>query len=231
MKVMIVEKDRYLVQQIVSGLLQESSIVFSVAYTGNDFLFKYDDNADLDLIILGLELGDIESTKIIDSVRQYSLVPIIVIGKESQEDSMIRAIQHGADDFIFREEIESKHNIMPRIRKNVVTRNVRFDHRNKSKDMDLDLTHNLLHINGRDVTLTNTEMQIIMILSQNIDHVVSYRHIAQHVWGELATNYMNPIRVHIHNIRNKIETDPCNPAIITNESVIGYRMHSHVNMT
>ncbi len=182
-----------------------------------------------DVILLDLGLPDMDGNAIIESVRQWSKVPIIVISARSMEEDKARALDLGADDYLIKPfgTIE----LMARIR--VALRHTRTSLENDSialhgiysvGELVIDYRKRRAFLSGRDVGLTPNEFKIAALLGQHAGQVVTYKTMLRELWGPFASNDNKILRVHMANIRRKIEPNPDSPIYLFTEVGVGYRM-------
>ncbi len=181
-----------------------------------------------DLILLDLGLPDIDGIEIIKNVREWSLIPIIVISARSQEEEKVLALDSGCDDYITKPFGISE--LLARIRTAL-----RRHHASKAlsgpqpiytcDDLTIDLAKRLVTLKGQEVHLTQIEYKLVSLLAQNSGRVLTYDHIIHTIWGPYADNNNNQIlRVNMAHIRRKLENNPAEPHYIFTEIGVGYRM-------
>lgn len=181
-----------------------------------------------DLILLDLGLPDIDGVEVIKNVREWSLIPIIVISARSQEEEKVLALDSGCDDYITKPFGTSE--LLARIRTAL-----RRHHASKAladphpiytcDDLTIDLSKRLVLLKGQEIHLTQIEYKLVSLLAQNSGRVLTYDHIIHTIWGPYADNNNNQIlRVNMAHIRRKLENNPAEPQYIFTEIGVGYRM-------
>ncbi len=93
----------------------------------------------------------------------------------------------------------------------------------RAGELVVNLAKRQVFLGGREVPLTKTEFEILALLAQNIDCVVTYRMLAERLWGNPEEKEPQLLRVHVSNLRKKIEPDPALPRYIRTEPGIGFR--------
>lgn len=181
-----------------------------------------------DLILLDLGLPDIDGIHIIEKVRTWSSIPIIVISARTQEKDKVLALDTGADDYITKPFGTSE--LLARIRtavrhSNKLNNDSSLNQRPyKAKDLTIDFDKHLITVRGEDIHLTQVEYKIVTYLAKNSGRVITYDSIISEIWGPYADNNNRILRVNMANIRRKMEENPAEPQYILTEIGIGYRM-------
>ncbi len=176
-----------------------------------------------DLVILDLGLPDIDGKEVVNRLREWSDVPILILTARDQEKEKIDALDAGADDYITKP--FSIGELLARIRVSVR----RAAHTGDEPviqcgDLSIDLAQRRVTIEAQEIKLTPTEYDIIKILAQNAGKVLTHRQLLKSVWGDTYSEDTHYIRVYIGQIRRKIEANPTQPKYIITESGVGYRL-------
>ncbi|GJM73758.1 DNA-binding response regulator [Paenibacillus macerans] len=179
-----------------------------------------------DLIVLDLGLPDISGMEVLNRIRDWSNVPIIVLTAKDREEDKIAALDSGADDYVTKP--FSMGELVARIR-------VALRHAAKSANepvlriggLTIDLAQRIVEMNGERVKLTPTEYDLLKVLASNAGRIVTQRQLLQEVWGshhdESESHYL---RIYIGHLRKKLEEDSTQPKLIVTEPGIGYRLLS-----
>ncbi len=227
-KVLLAEDDESIKLQI-AAVLEMNDYEMIHAATGHDTLQMAKSHCP-DLILLDLGLPDMDGMAVLESLRCWSAIPVIVVSARKSEEEKVKALETGADDYI--EKPPQNNELIARIR--VALRHMRClnqsslhrDELIKVGDMEVDLENHTISINGEPVELTQNEYRIVAQLSQNIGHIMPYDKLLTRLWGPNSTGNNQILRVNMANIRRKIEKDPAHPRYIITENGIGYRMPS-----
>ena len=185
-----------------------------------------------DLIILDLGLPDMDGMHFLDSVRQRSLTPIIVLSARAKEDDKIKALDHGANDYVTKP--FSSGELLARVR--AALRNSRFSTEQGRLPggtfvlNDLRIDYDARQVSVKDITvkLTQTEYNIVAFLSENCGKMMTYAAIIKAIWGNYAQEgSIKKLQVNMANIRRKIGDKPGEGEqnYITNELGVGYRLN------
>ncbi|MBL0224792.1 MAG: response regulator [Geobacteraceae bacterium] len=176
-----------------------------------------------DIILLDLGLPDLDGIEVIRRLREWSLVPIIVLSVREHENDKVAALDAGADDYLTKPfgvgELLAR--IKAALRRSLqdVPEPVFISH-----DLQVDLTRRLVTIRGDEVSLTPTEYDILRLMVTHAGKVLTHGQILKQVWGIAYLEQPHVLRVNISNLRRKIEADPSRPRHIITEPGVGYRL-------
>lgn len=182
-----------------------------------------------DCILLDLGLPDLDGNDIIQSIRGWTKTPIIVISARSTEEDKARALDLGADDYLTKPfgSIE----LMARIR-------TALRHTRKAcggeelregqyivGDLVIDYNKHRAYLGGEDAGLTPSEFKILALLGRYAGRVLTYQQMLRELWGPAANPRDNKLlRVHMANLRRKLEKNPEEPRYLFTEVGVGYRL-------
>lgn len=181
-----------------------------------------------DLVILDLGLPDIDGLDFIEQVRSDSDIPIIVLSARTSEGDKVKALDLGANDYITKP--FGTNELLARVR--VALRNARFggvgERRIKKvfrmKDMVIDYEARSITLDKKEVKLTQTEYNIVELLSVYAGRVLTYADIIKKIWGYSDHGSVKKLQVNVANIRKKFGEMPGEYRYILNELGVGYRM-------
>ena len=176
-----------------------------------------------DIILLDLGLPDLDGIEVIRRLREWSLVPIIVLSVREHENDKVAALDAGADDYLTKPFGVGE--LLARI-KAALRRSLQDvpEPVFSSKDLQVDLTRRLVTIGGEEVSLTPTEYDILRLMVTHAGKVMTHGQILKQVWGIAYLEQPHVLRVNISNLRRKIEADPSRPRHIITEPGVGYRL-------
>jgi two-component system, OmpR family, KDP operon response regulator KdpE len=186
-----------------------------------------EEDIDLYVIILDFLTFDVDGLAICKRIRERTEAPIIVLSTIGAEQTKIKALDLGADDYL--EMPFSMEEFLARVRsalrrwvsqKNSITRDRKVIN---SGDLSIDCDSHQVVLAGAEVHLTPTEFRLLQYLAQNQGKVISHRKILQAVWGAEYGDEREYLRVYISQLRHKIEGDALNPSHILTEPGVGYR--------
>lgn len=184
-----------------------------------------------ELVILDLGLPDADGMNFLKFVRKDSLVPIIILSARTNESDKIAALDGGANDYITKP--FSSGELLARVR--AALRNNRFSAEEGRlpggkftvKDLEIDYDARQVFIKGEEIHLTQTEYNIVALLSENCGKMITYAAIIKAIWGDYpAENSIKKLQVNMANIRKKFGDKPGEQNYIANELGVGYRLNS-----
>jgi two-component system KDP operon response regulator KdpE len=223
-KVLVVDDEPQIVRALVTNLKVRGYEVESAA-TGEEAV-QLAATSHPDLLILDLGLPGISGVEVIEAVRAWSSVPILVLSVRDAERAKVEALDAGADDYVTKPfGIEE---LLARVR--AATRRATPSPEEpavETADFTVDLAaRQVRRTGGGDVKLTPTEWHILETLARHHDKLVTQRELLQQVWGpgyETETNYL---RVYLAQLRRKLEPDPSHPRSLLTEPGLGYRLRT-----
>lgn len=180
-----------------------------------------------ELIILDLGLPDMDGRDVVQKIREWSQIPIIILSARGQEQEKILALENGADDYLTKP--FSLGELIARMK--VALRHTRANKDGKMEmfnfdKLKVDIEKRLVTLGGRTVHLTPIEYQLLSILVKHAGRVVTYSQLLKEIWGKHSQENNNYLRIHIQHLRQKLKDDPLEPTYIITEPGIGYRMIS-----
>lgn len=183
-----------------------------------------------DLIILDLGLPDIDGCNLIQLFREKSSVPIIVLSARTNESDKVKALDLGANDYITKP--FGTNELLARVR--ATLRNSRFagagDRQVRKifqiKNMTIEYEARRILIDKKEIHLTQTEYNIVELLSVHAGRVLTYSEIIKKIWGYSDSGSIKKLQVNMANIRKKFGEKPGEYLYILNELGVGYRMDS-----
>jgi two-component system, OmpR family, KDP operon response regulator KdpE len=181
-------------------------------------------NPELVLLDLGLPDGDgIELTR---QLREWTQVPIIVLSARGREDDKVVALDAGADDYLTKP--FGVNELLARMR--VALRHAQTAASGaplqvlEFEQLKVDLTRRAVFRSGEELHLTPIEYKLLALLARNAGKVLTHRQILKEVWGPAYANQTHYVRVHMAELRKKVEADPSRPSLLVTEPGVGYRL-------
>lgn len=224
----VIVEDENNISSFVSAVLQANGFDTMVARNGAEAIILITSHCP-DLVLLDLGLPDMDGQGIIENVRGWSNVPIIVVSARTRERDKVMALESGADDYITKPFGTSE--LLARIR--TALRHVQLREGEQAQrqtgvfhtgDLEVDYDKRRVYVNGEDAHLTQNEYKIVALLSKYSGRVLTYDSIIKHIWGPNAKQGNQILRVNMANIRRKIEPSTAEPRYIMTEMGVGYRM-------
>lgn len=177
----------------------------------------------VDVVILDLGLPGVSGLDILKRLRESgSSVPVIVLSSRSDEGGKVAALDMGADDYVTKP--FGMDELLARIRAAVRHRLQQDGERPifKSGDLAVDLVHRVVTVRETEVKLTPREYDLLRLLVMHAGKVLTHKFLLREVWGsETDVQYL---RIYIRTLRQKIEADPVQPALVQTEQGVGYRL-------
>ena len=180
------------------------------------------------IIVLDLGLPEMQGTEVIQRVREWGRMPIIVLSARSDESDKIEALDLGANDYVMKP--FSTAELLARIRASLRT----YAASNMpvgtttliAQDIVINIQAHTVEKNGAQVHLTPTEFKLLYLLMKNADRVLTHRMLLKEVWGPSFGADVQYLRVFMKQLRGKIERTPSTPTLILTEAGIGYKLVS-----
>lgn len=223
----LVAEDEKNISNFISAVLSANNYDVITAKTGAEACAMITSHCP-DLIILDLGLPDMDGNTVIQKVREWSQLPIIVVSARTHESDKVSALDLGADDYITKPFVPVE--VLARVRsqlrryatlgskpapdRNLITiGGICLDDRTKNVTVD-----------GESVSLTPTEYAILRLLMTNPGKVYSTQNLYESVWKEAALGSEGAVAVHIRHLREKIEINPSQPRYLKVVWGQGYKM-------
>lgn len=178
-----------------------------------------------DLILLDLGLPDKSGMQVLQELRQWYTNPIIILSVQNSEETIIKALDSGANDYLSKPFRTGE--LLARIRS--ALRTALPDDAEAVVcvgDLEIDLQARSVRKNNEVVKLTATEYNLLALLAKNEGKVLTHQYLLRAIWGPGYINQSQYLRVFIAQIRKKIESDPNRPEYLVTESGVGYRLLS-----
>ena len=179
-----------------------------------------------DLIILDLGLPDQDGADVLDQIRSWSDVPVIVLSARSDEDEKVYLFKRGADDYVV------KPFGMPELlaRSEAALRRY-FKSPNESSvieagPLSIDLATRKVSNGEVRIQLTRKEYKLLQVLATHAGNVVTHEHLQREIWRGDDEKYAQYLRILVRRVRYKIEREPTRPDILVTESGVGYRLQT-----
>lgn len=182
-----------------------------------------------DVVILDLGLPDRDGMHFLDVVRRDSLTPIIVLSARSDDADKVRALDAGANDYVTKP--FSAPELLARIRMTLRNYRHRADEgklpggKFRVRDLTIDYDARQVFIQDQEIKLSQTEYNIVALLSEHCGKMMTYSAIIKGVWGYPSEGDTKKLQVNMANIRRKFGVKPGEARYITNELGVGYRMN------
>jgi two-component system KDP operon response regulator KdpE len=222
-RILIVDDEKRMVRFIRLNLEHDGFQVIS-AYNGKEALDQVR-NALPDLILLDVMMPDIDGFQVLEKIREFSSVPVIMLTAKGEEDDRVRGLELGADDYVTKP--FSPRELVSRVRA-VMRRISSLEGSTASiihvdDNLKLDFSRREVWLKGKLIQLRPTEYRLLYHLVQNAGWVLTHEQILTKVWGYEYRDEPHYVRLYVNYLRKKIEDDPSSPKYILTERGIGYR--------
>ncbi|HEU5279983.1 MAG TPA: response regulator transcription factor [Gaiellaceae bacterium] len=173
-------------------------------------------------VILDVLLPDGRGTDVCRELRTWYTGPIVVLSAVGEEKEKVDALDAGADDYVTKP--FGGDELLARLR--AVLRRVAHSTENVITvgALSVDLEKRVVTMEGRVVTLTPIEYDLLRVLAQNEGKLLTHPALLREVWGPAFQEESNYLHVHVSHLRRKIEPDPARPRYLLNQPGVGYRI-------
>jgi two-component system KDP operon response regulator KdpE len=180
------------------------------------------------LVILDLALPDLHGAEVLERLRSWSNVPVIVLSVVSSENEKVRLLQAGADDYVVkpfgmaellaRSEAALRRYFKSATENPVVT----------AGPLSIDLVGRTVSLHDSQIRLTRKEYRLLHILATHVGLVVTHDQLLKEIWSGNQRDNIQYLRILVRKLRQKIETDPNDPRLLVTESGVGYRLQARL---
>lgn len=222
-KVLVVDDEKLIVKGIRFSLLQDGMEV-DCAYDGEEALNRAKANS-YDMILLDVMLPKMDGFEVCQAIREFSVVPIVMLTAKGDDMDKILGLEYGADDYITKpfNILEVKARIKAIMRRTSPERAPQVQSSVIEKgDIKLDCDSRRLFINDNEINLTAREFELLEILIKNENKVYSRESLLKIVWGEDYPGDVRTVDVHVRRLREKIEANPSEPKYVHTKWGVGY---------
>jgi two-component system KDP operon response regulator KdpE len=222
--VLLVEDEAPMRKFICASLTSHNFRTIEADRAGQVIALVTSHNPNLVLLDLGLPDGDgVELTK---NLREWSRVPIIVISARGREEDKVAALDAGANDYLTKpfgvNELLARMRVA--LRNTLGTTTVTTQSAYEFGELRVDLSTRTVTLGGQELHLTPIEYRLLTLFAQNTGKLLTHRQILTEIWGPAYAHQTHNVRVHLAELRRKIERDPSRPKLIVTEPGVGYRL-------
>ncbi|MFZ2656715.1 MAG: response regulator transcription factor [Victivallales bacterium] len=176
-----------------------------------------------DIILLDLNLPDRDGLSVLQEIRTWSSIPIVILSVRNSEEDIVNLLNSGADDYLVKpfntEELIARMNVALR-RQRPDLKETTF----RTGELEIDFENRIVRVGGEEINVTPTEYSILSFLARSPGRIVTQDRLLKEIWGPISDAESGSLRVHISSLRKKIEADPARPELIITEPSIGYRL-------
>ncbi|WP_208558957.1 response regulator [Marinilactibacillus kalidii] len=223
--ILIIEDDQA-VRKLISTTVELEGYQYRTAENGREGLMELVSKQP-DILILDLGLPDMDGVSIVENVRGWSNLPIIIISARSDDQDKIKALDAGADDYLTKP--FSVEELLARLR--VILRRLRTDQQSSNiqssiianGSLKIDYAAGIVWIDDTELHVTPIEYKLICLLAKNIGKVLTHNYILNEVWGKYYDD-VPVLRVFMAGLRKKLRQHSPNEDYIQTHIGVGYRM-------
>ena len=224
--ILVVEDDTS-VRNLITTTLKTHDYRYLTAPNGQTAILEASSH-NPDIVLLDLGLPDIDGVEVIEKIRTWSNMPIIVISARSEDTDKIDALDAGADDYLTKpfsvEELLARLRVTQRrltmLQKESPSESAVFT----NGQLRVNFAAGCAYLNEEELHLTPIEYKLLCLLSKNVGKVLTHTFITQSIWGSSWDNDIASLRVFMATLRKKLEKDADSPQYIQTHIGVGYRM-------
>lgn len=226
-KVLVVDDEMLIVKGIKFALEHDGMEVFT-AYDGTTALESIRNN-EYDIVLLDVMLPGLSGYEVCQQVREFSMVPIIMLTAKSADMDKILGLEYGADDYITKpfNILEVKARIKALLRRSNLENAVNVPKKLEFRNLVIDMESRRLFLGGKEIRLTAKEYDLLELLATHPDKIYSRENLMNIVWGYEFVGDVRTVDVHVRRLREKIERDPSNPGYVHTKWGAGYYFNDH----
>ena len=224
MKRVLIVDDEPQIVRLVRDYLERAGFEVTTAANGAQALREFSRQRP-DLVILDLTLPETDGLDVARAIRRTGEVPIIMLTARTDEADRVAGLELGADDYVTKP--FSARELVARVRavmRRAQTAAMREDVVRVGDSLVLDAPRMQVRVDGRDVSLTATEFQLLLYMARQPGRVFTRAQLLDAVHGVAVESYERAVDAHVKNIRRKIEDDPRAPQHLQTVFGVGYRL-------
>lgn len=221
-KILVVD-DEQAIRRFLRTSLNSHGYEVHEATSGKDAILQTV-NLQPELIILDLGLPDTNGIEVTKRIREWTSIPIIILSVQNEDADKIKALDAGADDYVTKP--FSVGELLARLR--VAMRHAYQPEATPVftvKHLAVDLVARRVTLDDEEVQLTPTEYDILRVMVRYAGRVMTHQQLLKEVRGVGYQTETHLLRVHMSNLRRKLEADPSDPQYILTEPGVGYRLN------
>jgi len=223
MKILIVDDEKLLVKGIKFNFEQDGHQVIA-AYNGEDALRLARDKT-IDLIILDIMLPKLDGLTVCQKIREFSMIPIIMLTAKTEDIDKILGLEYGADDYVTKpfNILELKARVKAIFRRaSKISGAAARPRKVEQGDISVNYDSRNVTVFGKVISLTSKEFELIDLFVSNPGKVYSREGLLDIIWGYDYPGDIRTVDVHVRRLREKIEPDDQKPVFILTKWGVGY---------
>jgi DNA-binding response OmpR family regulator len=222
-RVLVVDDEKLIIKGIKYSLEQDGNLV-DAAYDGEEALRLVNANK-YDLILLDVMLPKIDGLEVCQQIREFSVVPIIMVTAKGEDMDKIMGLEYGADDYITKpfNILELKARMKAILRRNArISNAAEKGTRAQIRGLMIDYSARRVYIDNKEKNLTAKEFDLLELFTVNLGKVYSREVLLKTVWGTEYPGDVRTVDVHVRRLREKIEKNPSDPLYLHTKWGVGY---------
>jgi two-component system KDP operon response regulator KdpE len=224
-RILVIE-DEPQIRRVVANALAGDDLEVVEAATGREGIDRAAAEQPV-LIVLDLGLPDLDGAAVCREIRQWSTVPIVVLTARHSEREKVALLDEGADDYVTKP--FSAAELRARVRAQLRRARSTAEPASAVVEVDglvIDLGRRTIARDGQPLHLTPTEWSLLRAFVAQRGRTLTHPQIFRAVWGHALGDAQAYLRVHVANLRRKLERDPVRPRLIVTEPGVGYRFEA-----
>jgi two-component system, OmpR family, KDP operon response regulator KdpE len=224
-KILVVDDALEVVESVRVGFaVQWREVDLIAAGTGHQALEMVEQESP-DLVLLDVGLPDMDGFKVLEEIRFFSDVPVVMLTARDDTIDKVRGLELGADDYVTKpfNHLELLARIKAVLRRLDMPAPKSRAPSFQSGDMEMDFNAQEVRVKGERVDLTPTEYKLLYHLVRNAGHTLTHGTLLAKVWGREYRDEVDYLRVYVRRLRDKLGDDPEKPRYIRTERGLGYR--------
>lgn len=224
--ILVVEDDTS-IRNLITTTLKTNDYRYVVAMNGKMALMEATSHRP-DIVLLDLGLPDMDGIEVINNIRSWSNMPIIVISARSEDNDKIEALDAGADDYLTKpfsvEELLARIRVTQRRISLMTAEMMTADSKFVNGKLKIDYSAGCAFLNDKELHLTPIEYKLLCLLSKNVGKVLTHTFIMENIWGRNWETDIASLRVFMATLRKKLEPTEDSPQYIQTHIGVGNRM-------
>lgn len=227
-KILIVE-DEVTILELIKLYLENRNFIVFTAVNGEEALHIVNEQSP-DLILLDIEMPEMDGFEVCKQIREKLNVPIIFISSRRDVSDKVRSFELGGDDYLTKPfdfvELEARIHANLRRYKSTKMNEIMNENILRFEGVEINLDSMMCHVNGKPISLSMRELEILITLAKRPTQVWSAENLYDHIWGYDSIGDIQTIKVHISNLRKKINVHLQEKQYIETVRGFGYRFTS-----
>jgi DNA-binding response OmpR family regulator len=231
MKILVIDDDQDVVEAISLAFgLQWSEVRVVPAFSGKEAEAIFN-RENPDAVLLDIALPDTDGFTVLRRIRERSDVPVLMISARGEEIDKVRGLELGADDYITKPfgYLELSARIKAVVRRAQALPPMSGGGKFEAGELAINYSTHQVFRGGRQVKLTPIEYKLLYQLTRNAGQVLMHDHLLTKIWGPEYLGELDYLRIYVRRLREKLEANPQQPAMILTERGLGYRFNPKPN--